>query len=61
MRLTLAFATAAAAVASFAPSAGATCMPLWDRGAFYAYTCSAPGRTPSTTICHRPTGTCVSY
>ena len=61
MRLILALATAAAAVASFATPASATCMMLWDRGAFYAYSCSAPGGPASTTICHRPTGTCVSY
>ena len=61
MRITLALVTAAAAVAGFAPSAGATCMMLWDRGDFYSYTCSAPGGPASTTICHRPTDTCVSY
>ena len=61
MRLTLALAVAAAAVATLAPSANATCMKLWDRGDFYAYSCSAPGGPASTTVCHRPTNVCVTY
>lgn len=60
MRLTLALAVAAAAVAGLAPAAHATCMPLWDRGDFYAYSCSAPGGPVRTTICHRPTDVCVT-
>ncbi|HEX8004197.1 MAG TPA: hypothetical protein VF519_16030 [Mycobacteriales bacterium] len=61
MRLPLALAVAACALASVATPAGATCMKTWDRGDWYAYSCSAPGGPVSTTVCHRPTGLCVTY
>ncbi|HEV2891242.1 MAG TPA: hypothetical protein VGX28_12780 [Frankiaceae bacterium] len=60
MRILLALSVAAVG-ALLATPAHATCMPLWDKGDFYAYSCSAPGGPVRTTICHRPTGACVSY
>lgn len=60
MRILLALATAAAAVATFAPSASATCMPLYDYGVIYSYSCSPPGGPVTTTTCNRVTGHCWS-
>ncbi|HEX8004196.1 MAG TPA: hypothetical protein VF519_16025 [Mycobacteriales bacterium] len=60
MRLVLALTMAAAAVATFAPAASATCMPLYDYGVIYSYTCSPPGGPATTTTCNRITGHCWS-
>lgn len=61
MRALLGLAVAAAAVATLAPAANATCMPLWDTVLFYSYTCSPPGGPATTTTCFRPTGHCWSH
>lgn len=62
MRIPLALATAAVAVGGlFAAPADATCMKVYDKGDWYAYTCSAPGGPAYTTVCHRPTNLCVTY
>ena len=58
MRALLAAGIAAAAVASFAPSASATCMPHYDYVVFYSYSCSPPGGPVTTTTCNRITGHC---
>lgn len=60
MRLVLALAVAASAMATFAPAASATCMPHYDYGVIYSYSCSPPGGPVTTYTCNRITNECWS-
>jgi hypothetical protein len=61
MRRPLALTIAAVAVGGFfAAPASATCMPVYDKGDWYVYTCSAPGGPAHTTYCYRPLSRCVT-
>lgn len=60
MRLALALSAAAVAAVGLATPASATCMPLWDYGVVYSYTCSPPGGPATTYICNRVTHECWS-
>lgn len=62
MRFVLALTAAAVAAGGLlAAPAHATCMPIYDRGDWHAYTCSVQDGPTYTTVCHRPTDVCVSY
>lgn len=58
MRIALALTLAAATVATFAPAASATCMPLYDYVVVYGYACSPPGGPVTTYHCNRITNEC---